>query len=499
MFMKTGGFDFTEENFLKLEQVLAARRPGADDLWTHRVSLFCHMADTAYAPKEKRFRFGLLSYSVWMLLRVLTTKRLRVSAPPPADFLVHIVGNVSKETDTLAPVVTALCEAGQTVLVLWGAGVPATEEVVSRLNGATVWTVPGLTDWSAFHPFLARESFSTARQLWRTFLLLRPLKGARRALWRCSAWWFHDLLQLKCWERLLVTTLTNHRFKGVAVVSETASSAEALCRVAANRGWPVHHFLHGLPGFYHTRPAASDIHCFSRVECDYFIGYGHPPDRVHATGHPRQSAIAGQIKKLRTIPPEQGGLRILFASQPSWFETDDEDYRKNVRAVLEAATKLQLKPCEIRVRLHPVEDRQAYLALAKQYAPHFGSSILSNYPVAEDLAWANILITSFSTMAMEASYAGCLLVWLAMGKLRFEVREKLTEHGYGCNATSGEQLYLQLLLCRDATNRSRFITEQMAKAADLGILNSSAARAAADCMINVAQNQLLTPATALAR
>jgi hypothetical protein len=325
------------------------------------------------------------------------------------------------------------------------------------------------------------------------------LKGAWRGLWQCSAWWFHDLLQLTCWERLLATALANHRFKGVAVVSETAPSAEALCRVAASRGWPVHHFLHGLPGFVHTRSAASDIHCFSQVERDYFISHGQLPDRVHATGHPRQSAIAGQIRALRKIPPERGDLRVLFASQPTWSDYDDEDYRKNVQAVLEAANKLQLTPDEMRVRLHPVEDRQAYLALANQYAPHLGTAALSDHSVTEDLTWANIVLTSFSTMSMEASYASCLLIWLAMGKFRYEIRDRLAERGYGCNATSGEQLYRQLLLCRDATNRSRFITEQMAKATELGILNSSAARAAADCMIDAAQNQPIKFETAITR
>lgn len=483
--MNTGGFDFNEENFLKLEQVLAAQRPKTDDLWPHRVSLFCHMAGPAYAPKGEKFKFGLLSYSVWLLSRILTVKPERhAEAPPAADFLVHIVGNVSKEVDTLAPVVVALREAGHSVLVLWGAGEPVPEEVVGQLNGATIWTVPGLANLAAFRPFLVNEALSTACQLWRTFWFLRPLKGARRALWQCSAWWFHDLLYLKCWERLLTAALANHHFKGVAVVSETAPSAEALCRVAASRGWPVHHFLHGLPGFVHTRSAASDIHCFSQVERDYFIGYGHSPDRVHAIGHPRQSAIAGQIRALRKIPPNQGGLRVLFASQPSWSEYDDEDYRKNVQAVLETANKLQLTPGEIRVRLHPVEDRQTYLALADQYAPYLGRAVISSRSVAEDLAWANVVITAFSTMAIEACYAECFLIWLTVDEFRYEVRERFVAAGYGCQASSAAQFHEALLLCRDIQSRTKLIDEMMRVGRKLAVLNPNAATAAAKCMAN---------------
>jgi hypothetical protein len=292
------------------------------------------------------------------------------------------------------------------------------------------------------------------------------------------------LLYLKCWERLLTAALANHHFKGVAVVSETAPSAEALCRVAASRGWPVHHFLHGLPGFVNTRPAASDIHCFSQVERDYFIGYGHSPDRVHAIGHPRQSAIAGQIRTLREIPPNQGGLRVLFASQPSWSEYDDEDYRKNVQAVLETANKLQLTPGEIRVRLHPVEDRQTYLALADQYAPYLGRAVISSRSVAEDLAWANVVITAFSTMAIEACYAGCFLIWLTVDEFRYEVRERFVAAGYGCQASSAAQFHEALLLCRDIQSRTKLIDEMMRVGRKLAVLNPNAATAAAKCMAN---------------
>jgi hypothetical protein len=74
--MNRDGLDFKEESFLRLKQVHAAPRLGADDLWTHRVSLFCHMVETAYAPKNKRFKFGLLSCSVWLLIRILAQSEI---------------------------------------------------------------------------------------------------------------------------------------------------------------------------------------------------------------------------------------------------------------------------------------------------------------------------------------------------------------------------------------------------------------------------------------
>ena len=54
--MKTSGLAFNIETYLRLEQVIAAQRPEADDLWSHRVSLFCHLPDTPYSPREKKFK-----------------------------------------------------------------------------------------------------------------------------------------------------------------------------------------------------------------------------------------------------------------------------------------------------------------------------------------------------------------------------------------------------------------------------------------------------------
>jgi hypothetical protein len=475
--MKTGGLAFNEESFLKLEQVLAAQRPKTDDLWQHRVSLFCHLP-SPFVPKEKKFKLGLLSYSIWLLLRILMVKRLRVSPPPPADFLVHIVGNVSKEVDTLAPVVAALRKAGHSVLVLWGSSEPVSEEVVGQLNGATIWTVPGLATLAAFRPFLVDETISTARLFWRTFWFLRPMKGARWTLWKCSAWWFHDLLQLKCWERLLATTLADHHFKGVAVVSETAPSAEALCHLGARRGWPVHHFLHGLPWLLNTRTIATHIYGFSQAEKDFFTENHLSPSRFHAVGSPRQSVFVRQIKQIRISTPETGKLKVLFASTGSFAGEKrgfDLTYQiQTLRTVFDAARVARLESSEIRIRPHPSENSSILLQMLERHVPQLGSEVISRNPLSDDLAWANVVLTGFSTTAIEACYAGCFLIWLVFPGFPSEIRDRLIQHGYGHKVDSVEELSREFELCRDPATRSRLIQEFLSAGRRLGILNENA-------------------------
>jgi hypothetical protein len=477
--MKPGGFTFTEECFLKLEEILAARRPASDDLWAHRVSLFCHLPNTPYRPKEKRFKLGLLSYSVWLLLRFLAKTPIRPITPPPAaDFLVHIVGNVSKEVDTLVPVVAALRESGHSVLVLWGSDEPMPEQMVGSLNGATVWTISGLSTLAAFRPFLADEALRVVRLLWRTFWFLRPLHGARRALWKNSAGWFHDQLQYKCWKHLLATLLTNHHFKGVVVVSETAPSAEALCRLGARRGWPVHHLLHGTPWLLNTRTAATHIHCFSRVERDFFIEQHLPPSRIHALGSPRQSAFTQQIKPIRTVSPETGKLRILFAST-GHFAGEVRGYDlayqiRSLKTVFAAAGDAHLEPSEIRIRPHPNEDASTLLRMLATHAPQLGDKVVSRKPLSDDLAWANVVLTGFSTTAIEACYAGCFLIWLVFPGFPSEIRDRLIQQGYGHKAGSIEDLRREFERCRDPAIRSRLIQEFLETGRNLGILNENA-------------------------
>ena len=94
-----------------------------------------------------------------------------------------------------------------------------------------------------------------------------------------------------------------------------------------------------------------------------------------------------------------------------------------------------------------------------QYAPQLGREVISDHPLTEDLAWANVVLTDFSTTAIEASYAGCFLIWLVFPGFPSEIRDRLIQHGYGHKASSVEELSREFEVCRDPASRSRRILE----------------------------------------
>lgn len=483
--MEADDFDFSDRNFLKLEALLASKRPGADDLWEHRVSLFTSIARTPYVSQGKKFKFGLVSYLAWAFSRVLARKPPREKTIlPKADFLVHIAGDISKEADTLIPVVAALRKAGQSVLLLWSRNSLVPEEVIKEVKGAVIW-IPPVVEFAGPRLLIVKDLLSVCRLYFRAPFYLRSLKGSWTAFLKRGATWFHHLFHLRRWERFLTSALEHHDFKGVAVVSETSYIALALCRVAIKRRWPIHHFWHGLAGVtLNTRCIATHLHCFSPADRNFFIKHNWPAERVHATGHPRQERLITQISKLRTTAPIEGDLRLLFASQPGWSgDFGMVQYRDTHEAILNAARTLNLTSKELRVRLHPAEDPASHLALAKKHVPNLGQSLLSTYTLAEDLAWANVVVTAFSTVSIEACYAGCFLIWLVVGNFFTEVGEELVQRGFGSKATSAMQLSEILELCREPGRRSPLILDFIAGARMLGVTNKNAAANAAETMI----------------
>ena len=349
--MEGDDFDFGDKNFLKLEELLRAKRPRTDDLWEHRVSLFSSLATTPYVSQGKKFKFGLVSYLAWAFSRVLTRRPSRANTIlPEADFLVHILSDISKEADTLVPVASALHKAGYSVLVIWGASsIP--DEIVGELKGVRIWIPPPAMEFAGPRWLIVKDLLSVCRLYFRAAFYLRSLNGSWAAFHKKGATWFHHLFYLKRWERFLTSALEHHDFKGVAVASEAAYSALALCRVAIKRRWPIHHFWHGLAGvIINTRCVATHLHCFSSADRNFFIKHHWPPERVHATGHPRQERLIAQISKTHDRPIG-GGLRILFASQPGWSgDFGLQQMSDTMEAVLLSARTLNLTADELRIR-----------------------------------------------------------------------------------------------------------------------------------------------------
>jgi hypothetical protein len=481
-------FVFNDPNLIQFEQALSRWRNTDEDIWLLRDALFLHLAEGSGKETRLRFRLGFLSYLPKLFLSCLCARRSPDANPPPAaEFLVFVSGLLSKEYDTLKPIITELAKT-HTVLVLWISEEAVPADVIESLLPAKLWHVRHSETIAESKTALLADCASVGRLLLRVAIACRHLRGIGRAFWQHGAPLFDYLICLRLWERFLTARLAGHPFRTVAFVSDINPPGKILAKLARRHGWRSHHFMHGFPGLENTQAIATDIYSFSQIDRDYFIEHGWPPSRVHAIGHPRQVSLTRQIRSRRTLAVGEGGVRVLFAGTHAVKGGfDDRQHHQTMQTVLEVASRLQLTPAEFRVRLHPVDDPAIYPKLAERFAPHLGKDAISNRPVAEDLAWANVVLTVSSTMAMEAAYADCLLIWLSFGPFRYEIRERLAEHGYGLMATSGEELRRILEACCDPANRAQLIDKFLSAGRAMKVLNQNAAMEAAKIMVITAQ------------
>lgn len=463
--------NFSDEDLRKIEKLFSGRNIYRHDL----VNLFfCFLADTPYFTNTRRFSLGFLSYLPALVLKRWRARRLspELAIRERFDYLFCILGDVSKEQDTLIPVISSLRERDQKVLILWFRSSPVPTETLAELNGATVFIPPGNAEIAGFLGDFLKDLLHSLLILLKGCYHLRNLAGWHTAFSPKGTWLFEHLFYLHRWERYFSKLLSNQDFKGVAIVSESAVCTQAICHVAIDHQWPSHHYLHGLPGLLHTRSLSDHLYCFSSVERNYFLRNGWNPSRVHADGHPRQQRLIQKIKQLRTVEPEEGGIRILFASQPSidGMGLYRDEYTAIHEAVIGAAKRLDLGEEDIRVRLHPIENDQRFLEIAGQHSLAGAPALLSRRSIEEDLAWANVVLTIASTVSIETAYSGCALIWLRFGKFHYEVREELCDAGYGLSVSTGDQLCDELKRLQNPEYRGDQIAKFLNTARTLSII-----------------------------
>ncbi|MES2659800.1 MAG: hypothetical protein V4689_14370 [Verrucomicrobiota bacterium] len=462
---------FSDEVLREIAKVFSGKRIHRHDL----VNLFfCSLADTPYFINTRRFKLGFLSY-----LPALFLKRwgVRGRLPDPAihesfDHMVCILGDVGKEQDTLVPVISSLRERNTKVLVVWLRASPISADTMAEIQDATVFIPSASGEMCGSLAGFLQDLGHSFSILLKGCYFLRNIGGWSTAFSQRGAWLFEQIFYLLRWERYFSNLLSKQHLQGVAIVSETAVCTQAVCHVAVEHRWPTHHFLHGMPGLLHTRSLSDDIYCFSSIERNYFLRNGWSPESVHAKGHPRQYRFSRKIQKLRTTDPNVGGIRILFASQPSidgmGFYADE--YTAIHEAVIGSAKRLGLGPQNIRVRLHPIEDDKRFLEIAGLHGLDSASDLLSKGPIEEDLAWANVVITIASTVSVEAAYSGCALIWLRFGKFHYEVREELCDEGFGLSVSSEDELHDELERLQNPEYRSTRIAEFLEAARRLSVI-----------------------------
>ena len=463
-------------SFLDASLRETARLFSGRNIYRHDLAalFFSSLADTPYFTNSGRFNLGFLSY-----LPALALKRWRICGHPSVsaihenfDYLFCILGDVSMEMDTLIPVISGLRDRDQKVLVIWLRSTPLPAETLAELKGATVFIPSEYSEISGSHAGFLLDFIQSFLILLKGCYYLRSVFGWTTVFRQKGSWLFERIFYLQRWNRYFSNLLSLQEFKGVAVVSESAVSAQAVCHVAIDNQWPCHHYLHGLPGLMHTHSISDHIYCFSSVERNYFLRNGWNPSRVHADGHPRQQRLAQKIQKLRKLAPEDGGIRILFASQPSvdGIGFDNDEYTATHVAVLGATKRLGLGDENIRIRLHPIENTKRFLDIARQQTVADPHALLSKRMIEEDLAWANVVITVFSTISIETAYSGCALIWLRFGEFYCEVREELCDAGYGLSVSTEDELDNKLKQLQNPEYRCSRIAEFLETARALSVI-----------------------------
>lgn len=477
-------FVYGDENFSAFEELLKSWSCCSREIWRLRVDIHQLLADPALSDQRRCFKFGFFSYLPWLMYSVFraTWKLPKRTKAPESEFLVHICGASGKEFEILAPIVRSLLDRGKTVGIAWLASGELSLEVRKAVDGAELWQIRSDEIWGTAGLRILGDAF-VALGRWSVLALrlgMEPM-GAR-TLWRKSTRLVHRFIELRVLERFFARSLASHDYSGIGLASDTSASGAALARVCLRRGWPSHHFLHGPPDLVHARSLATDLYCFSKVEVDFLVSNGVAPNHVNACGHPRQARLRTDIVPRRIHRPEVGGLRLLYAAQPSIGSFDARMHAEVVTTVLGAAKKLALTKDEFRIRIHPGDDPRIIRGLAASILGEQFDGYLSTGSVADDLAWANVLTTLHSTMALEAAYVDVQVVWLFVRKFRHGIRDGLLANGYGKGAETLEELIDTLSHLRNDASRKESLEKFRVAARALSIVTTDPAGVCAERM-----------------
>jgi hypothetical protein len=154
-------------------------------------------------------------------------------------------------------------------------------------------------------------------------------------------------------------------------------------------------------------PLPDTIAAVDEAAARRLVEAGLPADRITALGSPAFDELASRASPL---PSVEGGLEILFASQPlagrglptPW------DERRALTAMLTALEALGPRgPITLRVRLHPAEPRDAVVAqLSGWSASNVTVQIDDRHDRLEAVTSAHLVVGIVSMLLVEAQWLG---------------------------------------------------------------------------------------------
>ncbi len=341
--------------------------------------------------KPSRHRFGVFSWIPWAL-----TRSRSIALP------VHS-GDSTRSTPTLDVLVGGHSGAHwmSIRLILEGA-------VNCRLH-VRIWALGGVDELADDSVWRQCEVVDTTTGAHRPPRRLRhvwmALIGAVRTAKTCglnpmgrgASQMADSMLSFFNWRAAWKERLKHSEVRIAIVTSESSPANKSFVEAVSRSGARVCHFCHGLPFASHAVTQSTDLFAFSRVDAEWFRTRVALPTRVHAIGNPRMDQTRSEVLRIQEEAPLLP-IRILFFSNglenPYTFEQESEDL-----AILRLPPDLRNNTI-LHVRPHPRENVETLEHRLRMSGLQF--EISRDRSLTEDIAWAQICATPWSTALLEA-------------------------------------------------------------------------------------------------
>jgi len=403
---------YSDEEFEAFSAGLEKKIPAGEILWHLRDVLFNAMTYRSASEKKvpSRNRFGIWGYGLWWLLK---GRPQRGADIPLANLLQARQAFLFLEARdahfmTLFPLLEKADTDGMALL--------ADDAIRERLTGSSaVQSVAG--QW--VYGVRLRDFCSAARLMDKARRLVGSDFGPE-AQGRLTEY----LIQFFGWERFWRQAL-GPDCETVCTTSESAPVARALFSVAKERGLRRVHWCHGFRHATWQVTLASELVCHTEGDVRYFSGRVPSDCTVVCRPNPRVLETARAVGMPRMLN-ENELPNILFMSQGPESPYTPEMRIKDLQLLKRLVAG---RNALLRVRPHPRENPDLLRAALAEAG--VGEYELSGGGLVDDLQWADIVGTSWSTGLLEAHACGRECVWINAQIELFPIVQELIDEGVG--------------------------------------------------------------------
>lgn len=399
--------DFSSANFVRFQDMLRKQTKDASLLWLLRDCLFAAIFnDTRQIRRVVRSKDGVLlvpgGWILWILLRVLyghwkgSSKTLNQRTPAAAHFLflsprsnhfkrIHPLMNEMAATMTCRGWIT-----GQDILPLLPNGDAAAFSFIAD-------------DWTA--RVKLTDLWTAARECHQLKILLGPRLKRLQLATSC----IHVVMFL-AWLRFWRHEFLASTPELMVITYEKAPVAKAMFEAGREAGVPRRvHWAHSLRHGSLQATLATELWCMTELDVDYFRPLLPSGCQALYRENPESTELIRTIGMLdETSFANTTPRRFLFLGSGKDVAYSREQSEADMRVIRHAMDAFGDK-VEWRFRPHPgnVDGFRADL-----HAAGLGHVDLSQRPLNEDLAWAQGVGSTFSSVLVDVKPTGRRIFWV---------------------------------------------------------------------------------------